>query len=261
MQIINKNINSIKTAIFDFDGTVSTLREGWEEIMQPLMLSLISPDKEPSKELIKEVQSYIDESTGIQTVFQMQWLSKRVEQSTGILLDEWWYKDQYNDHLLQMVEKRIDKIKTGKKEAEDFRIAGSLEFFKQLHSKGIKVYIASGTDDIDLQKEIEILGIAPYIEKACGAPHREASCPKEKVISDLLNDPELLANEIVVIGDGKVEIMLAKESGALAIGTATDEKQRKGINQQKQQKLIKAGADCITGDFLELDGLLSYLNI
>ena len=32
----------IRAAIFDFDGTFSTLRHGWERVMGPLMLEMIS---------------------------------------------------------------------------------------------------------------------------------------------------------------------------------------------------------------------------
>ena len=32
----------ITTAVFDFDGTLSTLRCGWEEVMGPLMVEYIS---------------------------------------------------------------------------------------------------------------------------------------------------------------------------------------------------------------------------
>ena len=35
----------IKAAIFDFDGTFSTLRCGWEKVMRKLMLELISGGK------------------------------------------------------------------------------------------------------------------------------------------------------------------------------------------------------------------------
>ena len=30
----------IKAVLFDFDGTISTLRYGWEKVMEPLMLEI-----------------------------------------------------------------------------------------------------------------------------------------------------------------------------------------------------------------------------
>ena len=41
----------VKAAIFDFDGTFSTLRCGWEKVMRKLMLELISGGKEYGKDL------------------------------------------------------------------------------------------------------------------------------------------------------------------------------------------------------------------
>jgi hypothetical protein len=35
----------IKHAVFDHDGTISTLRQGWEEIMAPVMIKAILGDK------------------------------------------------------------------------------------------------------------------------------------------------------------------------------------------------------------------------
>ena len=70
--------------VFDFDGTLSTLRCGWEQIMQPMMLEMICPDGPCPPELEARVAAYIDQSTGIQTVRQMQWLAGQVEQSRVI---------------------------------------------------------------------------------------------------------------------------------------------------------------------------------
>ena len=58
---------SIRAAIFDFDGTFSTLRCGWEKVMRKMMLELISGGKAYDKSLEYKVDTYIDASTGIHT--------------------------------------------------------------------------------------------------------------------------------------------------------------------------------------------------
>ena len=35
----------VRAVLFDFDGTISTLRCGWEAVMKPLMLEMISGGK------------------------------------------------------------------------------------------------------------------------------------------------------------------------------------------------------------------------
>jgi hypothetical protein len=69
---ISDKRSAVKAVIFDFDGTISTLRQGWEEIMEPLMVEMIAGEEVPNQKLVDEVREYIDESTGIQTIFQMQ---------------------------------------------------------------------------------------------------------------------------------------------------------------------------------------------
>jgi 1-deoxy-D-xylulose-5-phosphate synthase len=65
---------------------------------------------------------------------------------------------------------------------------------------------------------------------------------------------------VAVIGDGKVEIRLGCEAGARTVGLATNE-QEGGVDAVKRDRLIKAGADIIAGDFLEKDALLAFLGL
>lgn len=90
--------HKIKVALFDFDGTISTLRHGWEEIMEPLMLEMLAGETQVDREILKEVREYIDQSTGIQTYYQMKWLSETIKKygrNPGASEDPWWYKEEY----------------------------------------------------------------------------------------------------------------------------------------------------------------------
>ena len=46
--------------------------------MKPLMLEMISGGKPFDEDLEKEVEAYINESTGIQTIHQMKWLAATI---------------------------------------------------------------------------------------------------------------------------------------------------------------------------------------
>lgn len=251
-----------KIAIFDFDGTLSTLRHGWEKIMEPFMLEMIAGDGVKEKELIKEVKNYIDESTGIQTIFQMQWLVKRIKDYNGNAYrsdDPWFYKQEYNRRLLEMVEIRKRNILEGIDTCEDYLIAGSIDFLSALREQNVKIYIASGTDHLDVVKEVEILGLTNLVNGISGAPSAEVRCPKETIFRKLLSEGSFCGSEFVVFGDGKVEIGLGREAGAVSVGVASDEVQRSGINQIKKEKLIKAGAHVIIEDFKQTETILSWL--
>lgn len=241
----------VRAVLFDFDGTISTLRHGWEKIMEPLMVELLG---EESREMIL---SYIDESTGIQTIFQMKWLAQEVTKRHGAALDPWEYKAEYNRRLMEMVADRRKQLSSGQIPREDYMIAGSEKILQALKNMGVELYIASGTDDPDVKAEVEALGLTGYFTKIAGAPLGKESCSKENVIRDLLSGG-IPGEELAVVGDGKVEIMVGKESGARTIGLATNEEARQGIDPIKRPRLEKAGADIIAGDFLEHDKLMRF---
>ncbi|BBI35402.1 HAD family hydrolase [Cohnella abietis] len=258
---------AVKAIVFDFDGTISTLRAGWEEIMRPFMYESIVGDRELSEAqedaLFQEIDEYIDQSTGIQTIYQMRWLADTVEKKgwNTPILGEWEYKAIYNDRLLEQVEVRIKNLREGKLNAEDYLIKGAVALIRELHSRGVEMYIASGTDHPDVVREVEVLGIAPYITEIAGAPVGKAECSKEKVIQDLIRDKGLSGRELAVIGDGKVEIRLGKEAGGISLGLASDEEKREGLNVVKQKRLEVAGADWISGDFNNIDEWLARLGL
>ncbi len=253
----------IKAVLFDFDGTISSLRRGWEEIMESLMVEKISGQQEITDKIRETVRAYINESTGIQTIFQMKWLSKKVEEYglNPAAKGPWDYKSEYNERLLKKVNKRLKEIDEGKCDSNDFIIKGSREFLQELKLLGLKLYLASGTDHPDVVKEAEILGIRNYFEIIAGAPVDRIDSSKEKVIARLLGEEDFNPAQILVIGDGKVEISLGEQKGAITLGMATDEERGQGINDWKRERLIKAGAHAISGDFKDYDNILNWLQM
>ena len=254
---------NIKAAIFDFDGTISTLRCGWEDVMAPIFYREINGNHGDDPALKNEIARYVDESTGLQTVFQMRRLREMVIKygRNPVVRDEWEYKDIYNRELLAGVNRKIEGLKDGKLKAADYVIAGSREFLSKLKKRGFKLFVASGTDDADVKNECGVLGFTPFFDKIMGAPYRKADCSKEAIMRELVSGGGYKSDELTMFGDGKVEIALAREAGVAAVGMATDEWAMHGVNQKKRDKLIKAGADIIAGDFLDARGLLSALNI
>lgn len=257
----------VKVVLFDFDGTLSTLRAGWEEVMAPFMKESIIGNQvlsaEQTAELEAEIADQIDQSTGTQTIFQMLWLVEQVKLKgwNPQVLGEWEYKSEYNRRLLERVNDHISGLQTGKYVAEHFLMKGSLELLELLQSCGIEMYVASGSDHPDVVHEAEVLGIRHYFKEIAGAPLGRADCSKVKVMRDLLVEKGLQGHELAIIGDGKVEIRLAKENGALSLGIASDETRREGINPVKEKRLLAAGADRITGDYTDLALWANWLGV
>ncbi len=263
-------LGNIKHAIFDHDGTISTLREGWEKIMEPVMIKAILGDKYQTadKALYDKVRerviNFIDITTGIQTIVQMEGLVKLVEEFGIVpkdkILDKFAYKKIYNDALMVMVNKRVEKLNRGELSVEDYIIKGSVKYLKLLKEKGVKLYLASGTDKDDVVREAEILGYKDLFDGGIYGSVGDIKKYSKKIIIDkIINDNKLKGNELLVTGDGPVEIKECNKYGGIAVGIASDEVRRYGLNEEKRTRLIKAGADFIISDFTQADKLAQML--
>lgn len=256
--------HKLKAAIFDFDGTISTLRCGWEEIMREMMVSEFKAVGLEGEEIVKTIEDYIDSSAGLQTYYQMEWLANEIAAITGnkeVAKDPWDYKDIYAGMLIESVKNRIADIEQGRQSADTYMVAGSREFIKAVKDAGLKLYIASGTDEVDVRHEASILGVAEYFDGIAGAPSRQASCSKEKVLRQLTEESGYEGQELVIIGDGRVEIQLGKELNCVTVGVASNEETGEGINPAKINRLQRAGAEIMIGDFTHPAELLKLLNI
>ncbi len=252
----------VTAVIFDFDGTLSTLRHGWEDVMEPMMLDFISGGS-PTEAMRREVRAYIDESAGIQTIHQMKWLAETVKRyglNHAAPCGPWEYKAAYDERLTVPVEERIQKIEGGVSK-EAYRIPGAYRLLQTLKQHGVQIYAASGTDEVHVIREAKALGLYPYFDEIHGARPNSEDCSKEAVVASLLEDHLLSGGQIAVVGDGKVEIRLGKVAGARTLGIASDEETRRGINEKKRRRLAEAGADMITGDFSDLRAVLKFLGL
>ena len=79
------------------------------------------------------------------------------------------------------------------------------------------------------------------------------------VIQKIITDFKLSGSELLIVGDGYVEIENAKEEGAIAVGVASVEDNIYNMNADKRERLIRAGADIIISDFREGTQLINYL--
>lgn len=261
----------VEHAIFDHDGTISTLRQGWEEVMEPVMLHAIlgdaysSVDEGTYSSVRERVREFIDQTTGIQTLVQMQGLVQLVREFRFVpeeqILDEFGYKEIYNEALMDRVRARTDKLKRGELGLEDFTLKGAVPFLYRLHEAGVRLYLASGTDEEDVVNEAATLGYAPLFEGgifgAVGDVSRDA---KREVLNRILQEiGPGGGRRLVTFGDGPVEMRETRKLGGFAVGLASDELQRFGLNRSKRSRLIRAGAHLVAPDFSQLEALLDIV--
>jgi phosphoglycolate phosphatase-like HAD superfamily hydrolase len=255
-------LGRVHHALFDFDGTISVIRRGWEDIMIPMMVEMICDGQSASSEIEAQVADYVDRSTGILTIKQMQWLEEAVRR-TGLSQNPRSareYKRIYNERLLRPVRQRLGQMDGGQSARDGLMIVGARDFLQGLHDCGVALYLASGTDHVYVAEEARALGVADFFgEHIYGARDDTEAYTKERIIQRILDGHGLRGEELLVVGDGPVEIRNAKERGAVALGVAADEDCRQGLNPRKRQRLLAAGADLIVTDFREHQQLLSYL--
>ena len=170
------------------------------------------------------------------------------------------YKEIYNQELMKLVGERLNRLKVGKTDVSDFTIKGSVEFLKKLQAKGICLYLASGTDQKDVIKEARLLGYADLFKGGIfGAVGDVKKYSKKMVLEKIMRENNLKGHQLAVFGDGPVELRETRKRGGIAIGIASDEIRRYGLNTEKRERLIKAGANLIVPDFAQHDKLFSYL--
>jgi phosphoglycolate phosphatase-like HAD superfamily hydrolase len=259
---VTANLGSVRHVLFDFDGTLSVLRQGWEPVMEAVMLEAVCAGKTPSQELIAEVHDYIDLSTGKLTILQMQWLTEKVRSfgEEKNPLSAAAYKRRYLKELMVSVSVRLEALENGTASAEDYLIQGSHEFIRGLAEKGITLYIASGSDHADVMREANALGISNYFQGGIyGALDASESNGKERVIQRILDDHHLAGINLLVVGDGPVEIIEGRQRGAVTLGVASDEVVRNGWNEHKMERLTRAGADLLVADFVHSSELIKAL--
>lgn len=246
-------LGGVRYALFDFDGTLSVIRHGWEKIMIVVMLESICEDQPPTPEIEADVSRYVDQSTGILTIKQMQWLEEAVRRY-GVarnLRKAAQYKRIYLDRLLQPVYERLSQLDGSPESRQAWMVAGAEDFLLRLRQKGVSLFLASGTDQEYVEQEAEALGLAHFFQgQIYGAKGDSEEDSKELVIQRILLEQGLSGEELLVVGDGPVEIRYARQAGAISLGVACQEADRLRLDERKRRRLVGAGADFIISNFL-----------
>jgi len=264
IEIINTDSKKgrFKSALFDFDGTISLIREGWRDVMIPYFVEVLekTPEAEDEENLVSCVSDFVDFLTGKQTIYQCIKLDEEVLRRGGKQVEPLEHKRQYHNRLMEKIRHRIEDLQSGKISPLDMLVPGSLEIIELLNNHSLDLYLASGTDENYVIEEAKLLGIDTLFNGGIyGARDDYRLFSKSMVINRIIETHGLEGHELVGFGDGYVEIENIKQSGGFAIGVATDEEKRMGINKWKRERLIKAGADIIIPDFSESELLDDYL--
>ena len=254
IEIVNyPKTGGFKYALFDFDGTISLLREGWQDIMIPYFVEVLTKVA-PNEEHEGHVREFVDILTGKQTIFQCIQLDEEVQKRGGTAVDPYVYKAEYLRRLMERIKDRYNA------NPGEYVVPGAIEFLEGLRNKGVKLYLASGTDEVDVVAEAKLLGVDKYFDGGIyGARDEIKDCSKELVIRQIMEDNKIPGSELISFGDGYVEVQLVKDIGGYAVAVATDEERKKGVNAWKRTRLLSAQADAVVPDFAEAAKLIDFI--
>ncbi|MGI6380767.1 MAG: HAD family hydrolase [Anaerolineae bacterium] len=253
---------TLRYALFDFDGTISLIRQGWQQVMAPLMIEVLleTPQHEGRDAITSLVKETIDRTTGQQTIFQMMALADQVRERGGEPLEPLAYKRIYLDRLWKHIRARVEGLRSGEIARNQLLVRGSLEMLRLLEEQGVTCYLASGTDREAVIAEAEALGVAGYFGGGIhGALDDWKSYSKAMVIEGILSHHRGDAQELVTFGDGYVEIENTVDAGGVAVAVATDEVNGGQVDPWKRERLIRAGAHVVVPDLAEAATLLRLL--
>jgi len=241
-----------RVALFDFDGSLSLIRTGWFHVMVPMMVETLAELKtgESQAELRGEVEEFVFRLTGQDTVYQMIELADRVRRRGGEPLDPLIYKRRYLERLWGVIGGRVEELRRGECSPEKYLVPGARAFLEALRARGLRMYLASGTDEIYMREEAGLLDVSRYFEGVHGALDEYKTFSKGILIERILRMPGVGGAQLLGFGDGYVEIEEVKRAGGVAVGVATDEPECRKVDEWKRQRLVRAGADYIVPNYL-----------
>jgi phosphoglycolate phosphatase-like HAD superfamily hydrolase len=251
-----------RSVLFDFDGTLSLIREGWPQVMIPMMVAELrqTPTAETEAELTAAVEEFVMRLNGRQTIYQMIQLAEEVRRRGGRPQEPLAYKHRYHDLLMARIAGRREALRSGAATAEEWTVPGTHALLEALRGRGLALYLASGTDLAYVRQEAELLGVAGYFgEHIYGALDDYKNFSKGMIIERILRENNLHGEELLAFGDGFVEIEEVKKVGGVAVAVASDEVNRRGVHAWKRDRLVRAGADIVIPEYRQQRRLLAYL--
>lgn len=250
-------------ALFDFDGTLSLVREGWPDVMIPMMVAELTATgtSETPAELTNLARNFVMQLNGKQTIYQMIRLAEEIKSRGGSPRDPLVYKERYHELLMQRIASRRDSLQSGAMRPQELLVPHACEALALLKERGVELYLASGTDENYVREEADILGLTPYFGRHIyGAIDDHRKFSKQMVIERILRENQVEGARLLGLGDGYVEIDNIKGAGGTAIAVASDEAGRSGKpDLWKRDRLIGVGADIVIPDFRDFGALCDYL--
>lgn len=214
----------IKTIILDFDGTLGNTKGIILRTMQATLRELNLPER-----------------TEAQCAAMI-----------GLPLKQCFTR-LYPDHETTVVDDAMGDAcaATYRRLFDEYNQPGTVPLFphvvdtlRKLHEAGIRLTVASSRSHMTLDSYVSNLGLAPYITYILGVEDVEDAKPGPGPVLKTMDDFRLRAEECLVVGDTKYDILMAHNAGVKGVGVT--------YGNGSRDELETAGAEWLIDDFAEL---------
>ncbi|MDR3620702.1 MAG: HAD hydrolase-like protein [Paludisphaera borealis] len=254
---------TISHVLFDFDGTLSLIRQGWPDVMVPMFTEMLpAVDGEADDDRRRLAFEDIMRLNGKQTIYQMIQLADRIRERGGEPREPLWYKHEYLRRLDLRINDRTEGLRNGTVKPEAHLVHEARSLLDDLVRRGLPMYLASGTDEPFVKREAELLGLTHYFgPHIYGAQDDFKTFSKKMVIDRIIRENDIQGEQLLSFGDGYVEIQNTKEVGGLAVAVASDEANNGSgrMDPWKLERLSSVGADVVIPDFRDGVALLELI--
>lgn len=250
-------------AVFDFDGTVSLIREGWAALMARIGVEKLRGQNlltGPDAETLVYLEAAVLRLSGKLSIFQMRRLADEIAGRGGVAPDPDELLAEFTARLHALCGDRCDALAAGTASPADWAVPGTHALLANLHARGVALYLASGTDLVFVRSEAELLKLTGYFGRHVYAPADDTpNFSKGDVFDAVLRDRGIPGEQLLSFGDGFAETVEARRVGAVAVGVASRERGEPGANPLKRAMLAELGADLIVPDYRGQDRLVAWL--
>ena len=263
-EVVNPSVRRgpFRAVLFDFDGTLSLIREGWPAVMVGMML-----DRLRELGLLRDGDAqHLDDLVmglnGQPTARQMEAFAAEVGRRGGAAADAGDCLRDYADRLMGTVRGRWAALETGAARAADWVVPGAHALLADLRGRGAALFVASGTDHAHVAHEARLLGVDAFFPAGIDAPRAgDPAFTKRAVIARVLAELGVRGEELLGFGDGVVEMAEVKRVGGVAVGVASAEPGSPpgSVQPGKRARLVAAGADLIVPDYAAGAALVRWL--
>jgi phosphoglycolate phosphatase-like HAD superfamily hydrolase len=249
----------VRAALFDFDGTLSLLREGWAGIMADLGLDLLRDQRIAVEAADRgHLEDRMLRLSGKPSIYQMRRLAEEVAARGGTPGDPDDYLAEFHRRLFEKVTSRIDDLASGRVLPSAWTVPGSHELLEALRFRGVPLYLASGTDLAHVRRELGLLDLAEFFGTRVYAPTDDTPNFHKRDVVELIVRAH--GGPPVGVGDGYAETVEVKRAGGVVVGVASREAGDPGLNDLKQAMLLELGADKIVPHYEPVAQLLEWLS-